>query len=215
MTILGTSVDAPSRIALVRRGTLLGYLTVGYNSLEAVIALVAGAIAGSVALVGFGADSVIELAAGATALWRFSRDWDHRRREHTERVAHRIVGMCFIVLAIYVAWESVGALLGREAPDESLPGIILAAASLVVMPLLAWAKRKVALALRSGALVSEAKQTALCTYLSAILLAGLVLNALLGWWWADPLAGLAMVPLIAWEGWEGLRGRSSCVDECC
>jgi divalent metal cation (Fe/Co/Zn/Cd) transporter len=207
--------ETSPRVILVRRGKLLGYLTVGYNSLEAVIALIAGVIAGSVALVGFGADSVIEVTAGATALWRLSRDWDHQRRERTERIAHWIVGTCFIALAIYVAWESIEALLGRMPPDASLPGIALAAVSLVVMPLLARAKRKVALALRSGALVSEAKQTALCTYLSAILLGGLVLNAILGWWWADPLAGLAMVPLIAHEGWEGLRGRSSCEDECC
>lgn len=215
MTGPGTSTAASSRIALVRRGTMLGYLTAGYNSLEAVIALVAGVIAGSVALVGFGADSVIELAAGATALWRLSRDWDHERREQTERIALRIVGTCFIALAIYIAWESVEALRERKPPDASVPGIILAVASLVVMPLLARAKRRVALALRSGALVSEARQTALCTYLSAILLGGLGLNALLGWWWADPLAGLAMVPLIAYEGWDGLRGRSSCGADCC
>jgi divalent metal cation (Fe/Co/Zn/Cd) transporter len=213
MTTLRRPAEAPTRVALVRRGTRLGYLTVGYNCLEAVIALVAGVVAGSVALVGFGADSLIELGAGATALWRLSRDWDAERREQTERISLRIVGASFLVLAIYVTWESLNALIGRKEPRESLLGIILAAASLAVMPLLARAKRKVALALQSGALVSEAKQTAVCTYLSAILLVGLGLNALLRWWWADPLAGLAMVPLIAKEGWEGIRGRSTCSEE--
>ncbi|MGH7701654.1 MAG: cation transporter, partial [Gemmatimonadales bacterium] len=198
-------METSGRAGLVRRGTRLGYVTVVYNSLEGVIALVAGAVAGSIALVGFGADSLIEVTAGVAALWRLGRDWDPARREQAERLTLRIVGSCFLALAVYVTGDSLNALIGREPPRESLTGIILAAASLVVMPLLARAKRRVALAMRSGALVAEAKQTALCTWLSAILLGGLLCNAVLGWWWADPLAALAMVPIIVREGWEGVR----------
>lgn len=208
------TVDA-IRLQLVRRGTRLGVLTVGYNCLEALIAIAAGVSAGSVALVGFGADSMIEVTAGVTGLWRLRRDLDLVRRRHAEQIALRIVGSCFIALALYVTWDSLKALATHEEPRESLTGIALATASLVIMPLLARAKRKVALGMQSGALVAEAKQTALCTWLSAILLGGLLLNAVLGWWWADPVAALAMVPVIAREGWEGLRGRSACDADCC
>jgi divalent metal cation (Fe/Co/Zn/Cd) transporter len=214
-----TGLADPTRVAvragLVRRGLRLGHITVLYNCLEAVIALLAGLLAGSVALVGFGADSLIEVTAGVAALWRLGRDVDPRRRQHAERLTLRVVGLCFLALAMYVTWDSLKALVGREAPQESVTGIALAATSLVVMPLLARAKRKVALAMQSGALVAEAKQTALCTWLSAILLGGLLLNAVLGWWWADPVAALAMVPIIVREGWEGVRGRSTCGDEFC
>ena len=173
MMSLSPSIAATERSRLVRRGLRLGYLTVGYNSLEAIVAVAAGVIAGSVALVGFGADSLIEVIAGVTALWRLGRDLDPIRRAHAERVSLRIVGGCFLVLAVYIAWDASKALIGRQEPNESLTGIVLAAVSVVVMPLLARAKRKVALALNSGALVAEAKQTALCTWLSAILLGGL------------------------------------------
>ncbi|HEU5154457.1 MAG TPA: cation transporter [Gemmatimonadales bacterium] len=215
MTSLTQVTGAEVRAGLVRRGLQLGYTTVLYNSLEALIALVAGVVAGSVALVGFGADSVIEVTAGVAALWRLGRDVDPARRQHAERLTLRIVGLCFLALAVYITWDSLKSLIEHEAPRESVTGIVLAAASLVVMPLLARAKRKVALAMGSGALVAEAKQTALCTWLSAILLGGLLLNAVLGWWWADPVAALAMVPIIAREGWEGIRGRSACADDCC
>ncbi len=215
MTSLTDATSPVARARLVRRGLRLGYVTVVYNSLEAFIALLAGVLAGSVALVGFGADSLIEVTAGVTALWRLGRDVDPARRQHAERLTLRIVGVCFLALAVYVTWDALEALIGREAPRESVTGIVLAAASLVVMPLLARAKRKVALAMQSGALVAEAKQTALCTWLSAILLGGLLLNGLLGWWWADPVAALAMVPIIAKEGWEGVSGRSACADDCC
>jgi divalent metal cation (Fe/Co/Zn/Cd) transporter len=215
MTSLADSTGAVARAGLVRRGLRLGYITVLYNSLEAVIALLAGVLAGSVALVGFGADSLIEVTAGVTALWRLGRDVDPAQRQHAERFTLRTVGLCFLALAAYITWDSLKALIGQEPPRESVTGIVLAAASLIVMPLLARAKRKVALAMQSGALVAEAKQTALCTWLSAILLSGLVLNAVLGWWWADPMAALAMVPIIAREGWEGVRGRSACGDHCC
>lgn len=215
MTSLPATPEPAERARLVRRGLRLGYLTVTYNSLEAVIALVAGLLAGSVALVGFGADSLIEVTAGSAALWRLGRDVDPARRQHAERLTLRIVGLSFLALAVYVTWDSLKALIGHEAPRESVTGIALAAASLVVMPLLARAKRRVALAMRSGALVAEAKQTSLCTWLSGILLGGLLLNAVLDWWWADPVAALAMVPIITREGWEGMRGRSACDDECC
>ncbi len=214
MTSLTQPTTAEARAGLVRRGLRLGYFTVGYNSLEGIIAIGAGVLAGSVALVGFGADSLIEVTAGFAALWRLGRDVDPIRRKHAERVTLRIVGVCFFALSVYVAWDSLKTLLLQEPPQESDIGIVLAAVSLVVMPILARAKRKVAFAIQSGALVAEARQTALCTWLSAILLGGLLLNAVLGWWWADPVAALAMVPIILREGWDGVRGRSAC-DDCC
>jgi divalent metal cation (Fe/Co/Zn/Cd) transporter len=215
MTGLSQVIPQHTRADLVRRGTQLGYFTVVYNSLEGIIALGAGVLAGSVALVSFGADSLIEVTAGCAALWRLGRDVDPIRRRHAEQLTLRIVGFCFLALAVYIAADSLKTLLLREPPHRSFPGIVLAAVSLVVMPILARAKRKVAYAIQSGALVAEAKQTALCTYLSAILLGGLALNAALGWWWADPVAALVMVPIIVREGWEGVRGRSACADDCC
>jgi divalent metal cation (Fe/Co/Zn/Cd) transporter len=203
-----------SRAVIVRRGVWLNVATIVYNSLEAIVALVAGLLAGSVALVAFGADSVIEVTASGAAHWRLRADWDPHRRERVERVTLRVIGVTFLALSIYVAYENTNALVRRERPDESFVGIAIAALSLVVMPLLARAKRRVALAMRSGALAAEAQQTSLCAYLSAILLAGLVLNATLGWWWADPVAGLAMVPIIAKEGLDGLRGEAACCDTC-
>ena len=205
---------ADSRAAIVRRGVWLNVATIAYNSLEAIVSLVAGLLAGSVALVGFGADSVIEVTASGAAHWRLRTDWDPRRRERVERVTLRVIGATFLALSIYVAYESTTALVRRERPDQSPVGIAIAALSLVVMPLLARAKRRVALAMRSNALAAEAQQTSLCAYLSAILLAGLALNATLGWWWADPVAALAMVPIIAKEGVEGLRGETACCETC-
>jgi divalent metal cation (Fe/Co/Zn/Cd) transporter len=197
--------------AAIRRGRRLQYFTVAWNSLEGLIALVAGFLAGSVALVGFGFDSVIEVTSGAAVLWRLYRDG-----EHAERLALRIVGLCFVALAVYIAYESAATLLGGRAPERSIPGIVLAALSLVVMPILARAKRKVAGALGSGAMHADARQTDFCTYLSAILLGGLLLNALWGWWWADPAAAIVMIPIIAREGWQALQGRSCCAaDDCC
>jgi divalent metal cation (Fe/Co/Zn/Cd) transporter len=202
------------RPALVRRSQRLNYATMAYNSLEGILAITAGLLAGSIALVGFGIDSLIELTAGAAALWRLHADVDPIRRERAERLTLRLIGLCFIALAVYIGADAIHALAARTAPERSWMGIIIAAASLAVMPFLARAKGAIAMQLRSGALAAEAKQTLICTYLSAILLGGLVLNALLGWWWADPAAALAMVPLIGWEGVEGLRGRSACGDDC-
>ena len=203
-----------NRASLVRRGLWLNVATIAYNILEAVISLVAGFLAGSVALVGFGIDSVIEVTASVAAHWRLRADWDAARRERVEHLTLRVIGATFLALAAYVTYDSVTALVHRERPDESNAGIAIAALSLVVMPLLARAKRRVALAMGSGALAADAQQTTLCAYLSAILLGGLALNAVLGWWWADPVAALAMVPIIAREGVEGLRGESACCDAC-
>lgn len=203
-----------ARRRLVRRSRRLNGATLAYNTIEGIIAISAGLAAGSVALVGFGIDSGIELGASAAALWRLHADADVARRAVVERRSHRVIGALFIILAIYVAVDASAALWNREASSESPIGIALAAASVLVMPLLARAKRRVGLALGSRALTAEAAQTALCTYLSAILLVGLGLNAWLGWWWADPVAALAMLPIIAREGIEGLRGAPPCCDDC-
>jgi divalent metal cation (Fe/Co/Zn/Cd) transporter len=199
-----------SRARHIRRGVRLEWFTIIYNSLEGLIALAAGFVSGSIALVGFGLDSAIEVTSGAALLWRLNADANERTRERHEAAALRIVGVCFLLLALYVTYDALQSLVSREAPQRSLPGIILAVASLIVMPLLALAKRRVAGRIASAALTADAKQTQLCTYLSAILLCGLVLNATLGWWWADPVAALAMVPIIAGEGWDALRGRTCC-----
>jgi divalent metal cation (Fe/Co/Zn/Cd) transporter len=199
---------------LVRRGQRLSWLTLGYNSMEGFIAIGAGLVAGSIALVGFGFDSAIELVASAAALWRLNADVNPVQRERVELLTLRIVGVLFLALALYVTLDAANALFTREVPEASTVGIVLAAASLVVMPLLARAKRKVAIALGSRALRAESQQTQLCTYLSAILLGGLTLNAFFGWWWADPAAALVMVPIIGREGLQALRGHDRCVDDC-
>lgn len=201
---------AIDRASAVRRGKRLEYATIVYNSMEGLIGLGAGLVAGSIALVGFGFDSIIEVTSGAVLLWRLRADVDPARREHVEAVSVRIVGICFLVLALYIAYDSVRMFLLREAPERSLPGIALAIASLVVMPILARAKRRVARMIASNALAADAKQTELCMYLSAILLGGLVLNATFGWWWADPAAGLLMIPIVLREGLKGIKGRSCC-----
>jgi len=198
------------RGAIVQRGRRLEYFTIAWNTLEGLVAIAAGAIAGSVSLVGFGIDSFIEVTSGAALLWRMSADADELRRERIERITLRIVGACFLALPVYVGYEATSDLFGKKAPEHSLPGIILACVSLVVMPLLSRAKRGVASNLKSAAMRADAKQTQFCTYLSAILLGGLVLNAAFNLWWADPVAGLVMVPIIAQEGVEGLRGDTCC-----
>jgi divalent metal cation (Fe/Co/Zn/Cd) transporter len=211
---VATLLAGVERETMVRRGQWLSWLTLGYNSLEGILAIGAGVLAGSIALVGFGFDSVIEVSASVAALWRLNADVDPIERERAERLTLKIVGILFLALGIYVTWDAATALVKREGPDESKLGIVLAAASLIVMPLLARAKRRVALRLGSRALRSEAQQTQLCTYLSAILLGGLTLNAVFGWWWADPAAALIMVPIIGKEGVEALSGHDSCYDGC-
>jgi len=209
------SMDAVNltRPDLVRRGQRLEYFTIAYNSLEGLVSIVAGLIAGSVSLVGFGLDSAIEVASGAALLWRLHSDRNPSRREQVERATLRIIGWCFMVLAVYIAYECGSTLLRHEAPQRSIPGIVIAAVSVVVMPLLAGAKRRIAAGIGSGAMHADSRQTDFCTYLSAILLGGLLLNAVAGWWWADPIAGLVMVPIIAKEGIDGLRGKTCC-DDC-
>jgi divalent metal cation (Fe/Co/Zn/Cd) transporter len=200
------------RVEVVRRGRHLEYFTIAWNSLEGLVAVVAGAIAGSISLVGFGIDSFIEVTSGSVLLWRMSVDADVQRRERNERHALKIVGACFLALATYISYESVMDLWSKKAPEHSIPGIVLACVSLIVMPLLSRAKRNVGSALGSAAMHADAKQTEFCTYLSGILLAGLLLNAFFGLWWADPAAALIMVPIIAKEGIEGLQGKAC--DEC-
>jgi len=200
------------RTSVARRGLRLEYFTIVWNVLEGIVAVFAGMVAGSVSLVGFGIDSFIEVTSGATLLWRMSVDADEERRERNERIALRVVGLCFLALATYVAYESIGDLIRRKAPEHSISGIVLACVSLVVMPLLSRAKRKVGGALASAAMHADAKQTDFCVYLSAILLSGLVLNAMWGLWWADPVAALIMTPIIAKEGLAGIRGETC--DDC-
>jgi divalent metal cation (Fe/Co/Zn/Cd) transporter len=199
-----------TRADQIRRGVYLECFTIAYNSLEAAIALFAGLLAGSIALVGFGLDSVVEVTSGAALLWRLHGDTDESKRARMEALALKTVGTCFLVLAAYVAYEAASTLLLTRPPEHSPAGIALAAVSLVVMPILARAKRRVARRIASTALSADARQTDFCMYLSAILLSGLVLNALLGWWWADPVAALVMVPVIAREGWNTVRGKSCC-----
>ncbi len=203
-----TYASATDRALLVRRGRRLEYLTLTWNSLEAIVALVAGIIAGSISLVGFGLDSLVEMISGAALLWRMTVDADVHRRERNERTALRIVGVCFLTLAAYVAFQSLRDLWQRAVPQPSLAGIVLACAALLVMPLLARAKRKVGTGLRSAAMHADATQSSLCAYLSAILLAGLLLNASFGWWWADPVAALIMVPIIAREGIDAIQAKA-------
>jgi divalent metal cation (Fe/Co/Zn/Cd) transporter len=202
-----------TREQLVRRGIRLSYATIGYNSLEAIASLIAGLFAGSVALIGFGIDSVIEVSASGVAQWRLRSDLNETRRAQVEAIAHRIVGACFLALAAYVAVDSGKTLWFRERPDRTIAGIVILLMSVVVMPLLARAKLKVASAMQSGALRAEARQTSLCAYLSVIALAGVLLNATLGWWWADPVAALCMVPIIVSEGIEGMRAKPH--EDCC
>ena len=198
------------RQAIARHGRRLEYFNIAWNSLEGLVAVVAGARAGSISLVGFGIDSFVEVTSGTVLLWRMSVDADARKRERREKLSLRIVGGCFLALAVYVGYESVSDLAGRKAPAHSIPGIILACVSLVVMPFLSRAKKKVGNELGSAAMYADAKQTDFCVYLSAILLLGLVLNAALGWWWADPVSALIMVPFIAKEGVEAMNGETCC-----
>jgi divalent metal cation (Fe/Co/Zn/Cd) transporter len=203
-----------ARAASVRRGRLLEYLTIGWNSLEAIVSIAAGLIAGSIALVGFGLDSLIEVSSGAALLWRLHMDAPERRGR-AEQIALKLVGVSFLLLAAYVAFDSVKSLVRREAPESSYVGIAIAALSLIVMPMLARAKRRVAAEISSRALQADSRQTDICMYLSAIVLGGLALNALFGWWWADPVAALVMIPIIAKEGVEALRGETCCDDAGC
>jgi divalent metal cation (Fe/Co/Zn/Cd) transporter len=205
------NIAVVQQASAVRRGRALEYLTLAWNSLEAIAAIVSGLLAGSIALVGFGLDSVIECFSGGVMLWRLRAGDEGERRE---QLALRLVGASFIALALYVTYDAVNSLVVHEAPKTSWFGVAVAIASLIAMPLLARAKRRVAAQLNSGALHADSRQTDICAYLSGILLGGLLLNALLHWWWADPVAGLIMVPIIGREGLEALRGKTCCDRSC-
>ncbi|MDQ4052916.1 MAG: cation transporter [Actinomycetota bacterium] len=188
------------------RARLLAGASVAYNGIEAVIAIAAGAAAGSVALIGFGLDSIVEVSSGLIILWQFG----HQMPESRELRALRLMAVSFFALAAYVAFESARVLLSGADPDSSPVGIGLAAASLAVMPFLSWAQRRTGRALHSNAVVADSTQTLICTYLSGVLLVGLVLNATLGWSWADPIAGLVIAAVAVKEGREAWRGDGCC-----
>lgn len=196
-----------------RIGLWLVVATMAYNIIEAVISIWAGVSAESSALVGFGLDSVIESVAASVLLWRLgieARGAAHEEVERAERRVHRVVGGTFLLLALYVSGEAGWTLWSQEAPEESVIGIVIAAASLVIMPAVSWGKLHAAKIIKSAALRAEAKETLACSYLSFALLLGLVANATAGWWWADPAAALLMVPWLVKEGREGLRGEACC-----
>jgi divalent metal cation (Fe/Co/Zn/Cd) transporter len=204
----------PGRAALVRRGRLLAWFTIGWNTLEGLVGIAAGLAAGSIALIGFGVDSYVEVFAGGVILWRLAAERHGQEiSEAAERRAVRLIAITFLVLAAGVAVESTRKLVTGEHPQESLIGIALAVVSLVIMPLLARAKRRVGRQLGSQALQADATETRLCVWLSAILLAGLSLNALFGWWWADPVAACGIVYIAAREGIENWQAET--VDDCC
>ena len=200
------AVDPSTRARLGRRAQLLAATSVAYNLAEATIAITAGLAAGSVALVGFGLDSTVEISSGLIVLWQFR----HRLPESRERLALRLMALSFFALAAYVTVESARALATGHDPGTSRVGIGLAIASLALMPLLSWAQRRTGRALGSSAVVADSAQTLLCTYLSAVLLVGLMLNATLGWSWADPLAGLVIAAVAVKEGRDTWRGENCC-----
>ena len=208
----GVSAHAPGdpalRAALQTRARRLAYATASYNLVEGVIAVLAGAAAGSAALIGFGLDSAVEVSSALVVIWQFRGAIPESR----ERLALRLIGGSFFALALYVAVQSVRTLLGDAEPDPSPVGIAIAAASLVIMPTLAHWKRRTGRALGSAAVTADAGQTMLCSYLSAVLLVGLVLNATLDWWWADPIAGLVIAGVAVREGIEAWRGEHC--DDC-
>ena len=216
------TTDPERRRRLGRRAQLLAGASVAYNIIEAVVAISAGLVAGSVALVGFGLDSVVEVSSGLIILWQFR----HRLPESREHQALRLLAFSFFALAAYVSFESVRARATDADPEVSTVGIGLATASLIVMPFLSWAQRRTGKALGSNAVVADSTQTLLCTYLSAVLLLGLLLNATLGWGWADPIAGLVIAAVAVREGiqaWNGEGccspvaggGDATCTDDCC
>ncbi len=195
----------------LKRGLHLEYLTVGWNVVEGIVAVAAGIAAGSIALIGFGVDSFVETISGAVIIWRLMAETrgqhDEEAMERIERRAERIVGIAFLLLAAYVGFEAVRALINHDAPDASPVGIALTAVSIVVMLWLARAKRQTGEALGSRAMLADAQQTYACWYLSVVALAGLALNAVFGLWWADPVAALGITVLLVREGLEALRGE--------
>lgn len=234
MSAIGAVDARPNdrRRLLGKRAQLLAGASVSYNLVEAAVSIAAGIVAGSVALVGFGLDSLVEVSSGVVILWQFR----HRLPETRERQALRLIALSFFALAAYVTLESLRHLLGAGEAAPSPLGIAIASASLIVMPFLSWAQRRTGRELGSGSVVADSKQTLLCTYLSAVLLVGLVLNATVGWGWADSLAGLVIAGVATREGLQAWRGEScgcgpagspgsetepacgcetGCIDSCC
>jgi divalent metal cation (Fe/Co/Zn/Cd) transporter len=210
MATTGASPLTEQRKAqLARRVRWLVAATISYNVVEAAVALTAGTIASSTALIGFGLDSVIEVSSAAAVAWQFSAP-DHAVREARERRTLRIIAVSFLALATYVTIDAIRALTGAGEAQPSTPGIVLAALSLVIMPFLSLAQRRTGRELGSASAVADSKQTLLCTYLSAVLLAGLVLNATLGWSWADPLVALVIAGVAVKEGWDAWHGKGCC-----
>lgn len=209
MTTLSLGPSPARRDALARRIRLLVAVTIAYNVIEAAVALTAGTMASSSALIGFGLDSVIEVSSAAAVAWQFSAR-EHAVRESRERTTLRIISVSFFALAAYVAVDAVRTLAGTGEAEPSPLGIVIAALSLAVMPFLSAAQRRAGREIGSASAVADSKQTLLCTYLSAVLLVGLLLNATLGWTWADPVAALAIAGLAVKEGSEAWRGKGCC-----
>ncbi|MBP0456069.1 cation transporter [Streptomyces montanisoli] len=210
MTALPLEPSPARRDTLARRVRLLVAATITYNVIEAIVAIAAGTAASSTALVGFGLDSVIEVSSATAIAWQFSAR-DHAVRQAREKTTLRIIALSFFALAAYVSADALRALTGTAQADHSIPGIILAALSLAVMPLLSSAQRKTGRELGSASAVADSKQTLLCTYLSAVLLVGLILNATLNWTWADPIAALAIAVIAVKEGRDAWQGKGCCV----
>jgi divalent metal cation (Fe/Co/Zn/Cd) transporter len=198
------------RAAIVATGKRLAYFTVIWNLLEGFVSLIAGLLAGSISLVGFGLDSFIEVASGLTVLWRMNVDHDLEARKRNDDLALRLIGYSFLALAAWLIFESTNSFIDEKAPDRTIAGIVIAALSMIVMPILSRAKRKVASQLGSGAMNADAKQTDFCAYLSMIVLTSVLLNFFLGWWWADPVAGAIMAVIIGKEGISPSLDKNCC-----
>ncbi|MEU5326489.1 cation diffusion facilitator family transporter [Streptomyces parvus] len=209
MTTLSLGPSPARRDALTRRIRLLVAATIAYNVIEAFVALTAGTLASSSALIGFGLDSVIEVSSAAAVAWQFSAR-EHAVREARERTALRIIAVSFLALAAYVAVDAVRALTGTGEAEPSPLGIVIAALSLAIMPFLSAAQRRAGREIGSASAVADSKQTLLCTYLSAVLLVGLILNAAFDWSWADPVAALAIAGIAVKEGRQAWRGKGCC-----
>ncbi len=205
---IGLTVSPQRRAQLNRRSLRLAYATAGYNLVEGIVAVAAGAAASSVALLGFGLDSFVEVSSALVVIWQFRS----RIPEARERLALRLIAVSFFALAAWVTVDAARSLLSAEQADISVAGIAIAATSVVVMPMLVWAKRRTGRELGSATVVADSMQTMLCTYLSAIVLVGLLLNATLGWWWADPVAALVIAAVAVREGVEAWRGEQC--DDC-
>ena len=199
------AISSPRRDALARRVRRLVTVTIAYNVVEAVVALAAGTVASSTALLGFGLDSLVEVSSAAAVAWQFSAR-DHDRRQARERAALRVIALSFFALAVFVTVDAVRTFVGGSEPEHSAVGIVLAAVSLVVMPVLSAAQRHTGRQLGSASTVADSKQTLLCTYLSGVLLLGLIANAALDWSWADPIAGLVIAAVAVREGRDAWRG---------